>query len=66
MNEILEGHAVQAASQSHAAQWAARAGTAFALEKRKIDAEYALIQLEGQAKTELVNALRSLGQQLRP
>ena len=66
MNEILGSYAMLAASQSRAAQWAVRAGTAFALEKRSVDAEHALIQMEGHAKTQLINALRSIGQQLRP
>lgn len=66
MNEVLGGFAAYAASQGHAARWAVQAGTAFALEKRKVDAQHALIHMQGHAKTELINALRSLGQQLRP
>ena len=66
MNDMLGSIAVHAASQGHAAQWTVRAGTAFALEKRKIDAEHALKHIEGHARTELINALRSIGQQLRP
>lgn len=66
MNEVLGGFAAHAAHQSRAAQWAAQVGTAFALEKRKVDAQYALIHMENHAKTGLINALRTLGQQLRP
>lgn len=66
MNEVLGGFAAHAANQGRAAQWAVQAGTAFALEKREVDAQYALIHMESHAKTELINALRNLGQQLRP
>jgi hypothetical protein len=31
-----------------------------------VDAEYASAALQGHIKTELINALRQLGQQLRP
>ncbi len=66
MNEGLGGVAARAASQGQMGEWAARAGIAFALEKRQLDAEQALNYIEGHAKTELINALRTLGQQLRP
>ena len=66
MNDILGSYAILAASQSRAAQWTVRAGTAFALEKRSVDAEHALIEMEGHTRTQLINALRSSGQHLRP
>lgn len=66
MNEISEAFAARAAGQRRAGEWAAYTGVAFALEKRKVDAEQALSYMEGHAKTELINALRTIGQQLRP
>jgi hypothetical protein len=66
MNEVLGSVAARAASQGQMGEWAARTGIAFALEKRNVDAEHALNYVEGHTKTELVNALRTLGQQLRP
>ncbi|RDU96943.1 hypothetical protein [Trinickia dinghuensis] len=66
MTKVLEQYAAYTAAQGRAAQWAAQAGVAFAFEKRKIDAEHALSHVEGHVRTELINALRNLGQQLRP
>lgn len=66
MNEVLGGVAARAAGQASIGEWAGRAGVAFAHEKRKVDAEQALSHIEGHTKTELINALRTLGQQLRP
>ncbi|WP_206952680.1 hypothetical protein [Trinickia acidisoli] len=66
MNEVLERFAARAADHARMAQSAAHAGTAFAIEKRNVDAEHALTYVQGHAKTELINALRSIGQQLRP
>jgi|GEM_PF-3856595 len=66
MIEAVESFAAHAADQRHAARWAAQAGIAFAHEKRHVDAEYALASVQGHAKTELINALRNLAQQLRP
>jgi hypothetical protein len=66
MIEAVESFAASAADQRHAARWAAQAGIAFAHEKRRVDAECALASVQGHAKTELINALRNLAQQLRP
>lgn len=66
MNEVLGSFAARAASQGQMGEWAARTSIAFALEKRKVDAEHALNDIEGHTRTELINALRTLGQQLRP
>ena len=66
MIEAVESFAARAADQRHAARWAAQAGIVFAHEKRRVDAEYALASVQGHAKTELINALRNLVQQLRP
>lgn len=66
MIEGLEGYAVRVADQRHVAQWAAHASIAYAQEKRQVDAAYALASVEGHTKTELVNALRNIAQQLRP
>lgn len=66
MNEVLGGYVAHAASQQRAANWAAQTGISFALEKRRVDAESALAHIDERAKTELINALRSIGQQLRP
>ncbi|HEX7682916.1 MAG TPA: hypothetical protein VF446_05165 [Trinickia sp.] len=66
MIEVLEGFAARAADQSRVAQWAARSGIEFALAKRQVDAQHALAYVQGHVKTELVNALRGVGQQLRP
>jgi hypothetical protein len=66
MVEAMEGFAARVAEQQRAAQWAAHAGIAFAHEKRSLDAQYAFSAVQGHVKTELINALRHLGQQLRP
>jgi hypothetical protein len=66
MVEAMEVFAARAADQRRAAQWTAHAGIAFAHAKRSVDAEYASAALQGHIKTELINALRQLGQQLRP
>jgi hypothetical protein len=66
MNEVLGRFAARAASQQRTAQWTAQTGIAFALEKRRVDAESALAHIDGRAKTELINALRGIAQQLRP
>jgi hypothetical protein len=66
MNEVLGGYAAHAASQQRAAHWAAQTGISFALEKRRVDAESAMAHIEERAKTELINALRGIVQQLRP
>lgn len=66
MVEAMEGFAERVAEQRRAAQWAAHAGIAFAHEKRSVDAQYAFASVQGHMKTELINALRNLGQQLRP
>ena len=46
MFEISEAFAARAAGQRRAGEWAAYTGVAFALEKRKIDAEQALSYME--------------------
>ncbi|CAB3649762.1 hypothetical protein [Trinickia soli] len=66
MIERPDGFATRVAQQGVAAQWAAHAGMTFAQEKRHVDAAYALAFIQGHAKNELVNALRNIGQQLRP
>jgi len=66
MIEDVKGLAAPGAEQAHAARSTAQAGIAFALEKRNVDALSALAYIRGHAKTELINALRNLGQQLRP
>jgi hypothetical protein len=66
MNEVLGGYVAHAATQRRAAHWVAQTGISFALEKRRVDGESALAHIDGRAKTELINALRSIGQQLRP
>jgi hypothetical protein len=66
MVEAMESFAARMADQRRVAQWTAHAGLAFAHEKRSIDAEHALAAVQGNVKTELINALRHLGQQLRP
>ena len=66
MNEVLGSHIAQAAINERAAQWATRTGITFAFEKRRVDGEHALSFMEGHAKTELINALRTIGQQLHP
>lgn len=66
VDEVSGSFAARAASQEKRGEWAARTGIAFAHEKRKVDAEHALSYVEGHTKTELINALRTLGQQLRP
>ena len=66
MIDVLEGFAARAADQGRAAEWSAHAGIAFAQEKRRVDGEQALAYVQGHIKTELINALRSVGQQLRP
>lgn len=66
MIDVLEGFAARAADQGRAAQWAAQSGIAFAIEKRKVDGQHALAYVQGHVKTELINALRSVGQHLRP
>ncbi|PMS20415.1 hypothetical protein C0Z18_10780 [Trinickia dabaoshanensis] len=66
MSEVSGDFVARAASQQRAAQWAAHTGVSFALEKRRVDAQSALAHIEGRAKTELINALRGIGQHLRP
>ena len=66
MVEAMESFTARMADQQRAAQWAAHAGVAFAHEKRSVDAQFALSAVQGHVKTELINALRHLGQQLRP
>lgn len=66
MIDSLNGVSARIADQRHTAQWAAQAGIAFALEKRDVDGAHALIDVQGRATTELVNALRHISQQLRP
>ncbi len=66
MIEGVKGFAAPAVEQARAARWTAQAGIAFALEKRNVDGQQALAYIQGHAKTELINALRNLGQQLRP
>ncbi|HTI19184.1 MAG TPA: hypothetical protein VL598_16155 [Trinickia sp.] len=48
------------------AEWAADAGVAFALEKRRVDAQNALESAHGRMKTELINSLRQLTAQIKP
>jgi hypothetical protein len=66
MIDGVSGFAAPVAELVRAARWLAQADIAFALEKRNVDAEHALAYVEGHVKTELIDALRNLGQQLRP
>lgn len=66
MIDMPDSIAARVAQQGFVAHWAAHAGITYAQEKRHVDAAYALVSIHGHAKTELVNALRNIGQQLRP
>ncbi len=52
--------------QLDAAERTARAGLAFAIEKRRVDAENALESAHARMMTELVNSLRQLTAQVKP
>jgi hypothetical protein len=61
--QSMAGHA---ADQRRTTEWVTHAGMAFAIEKRRVDAENALESAHGRMKTELVNSLRQLTAQIKP
>jgi hypothetical protein len=59
MVHFLQSMAAPAIGRSHAAgETAVHAGLAFAMEKRRIDAQFALASTHGRMMIELVNSLR--------
>jgi hypothetical protein len=66
MIHFWQSMAAHAADQLRTTDWAAHAGMAFAMEKRRVDAENALESAHGRMKTELINSLRQLTAQIKP
>lgn len=66
MSDFLQTMAADAAVRFRAGECAAEAGWAFALEKRRVDAESALEGAHARMKTELINSLRTLTSQIKP
>jgi hypothetical protein len=66
MIQFLQSMAEHVGDRLRTTEWTAHAGMAFAVEKRRVDAENALESAHGRMKTELINSLRQLTAQIKP
>ncbi|MEA3119706.1 MAG: hypothetical protein QOI13_2976 [Paraburkholderia sp.] len=66
MIQFWQSMAEHMGDRLRATESTAHAGVAFAMEKRRVDAQNALELAHGRMKTELINSLRQLTAQIKP